>query len=200
MTEQNEQNRRSEQADMISVLSADHRAIADLFAELERVAGSKTEESKRLVRRLIGQMVSHITVEEEYLYPAVRRAIPGGDGLAGHEILEHQRATEIMKRLERMWPSQIDFWPTVHELVAQIRQHERQQELETFPELRRHMSAEDLRELGEKAAHAKRTAPTRPRPDAPYRPPLNRLLAPALGLLDRIRGEFAARRTRRKGG
>jgi hypothetical protein len=185
-----------EQRDMLDVLSADHSAMGDLVAQLERVAGSRGEESRRLVRRLIGEMVSHVTAEEEYLYPAIRRAVPDGDGLAGHEILEHQRAMEIMKRLERLRASQIDFWPTVHELVAQIRQHERQQALETFPAVRQHVSEHDLRELGPKVEHAKRTAPIRPHPGEPYRPPLNRLTAPLLRWIDRIRGATEAHRSR----
>lgn len=181
---------------MLDVLTADHRAIGDLLRQLERVAGSRTEESRRLVRRLIGAMVSHITAEEEFLYPAIRRAVPDGDGLAGHEILEHQRAMEIMRRLERLRASQIDFWPTVHELVAQIRQHERQQALETFPAVRQHVGEEELRALGPKVEHARRTAPVRPHPGGPYRPPLLRLTAPLLRRFDRIRDALLERRSR----
>jgi hypothetical protein len=50
-----------------------------------------------------------------------------------------------------------------------------------------------LRRLGEQIQAAKDRAPTRPHPSAPDRPPLNKLLAPGAGLVDRIRDHLSGR-------
>lgn len=54
-------------------------------------------------------------------------------------------------------------------------------------------SAEQLDELGEKTRRAKKTAPTRPYPSAPDKPPANKLLAPGTGLVDRARDLLSGR-------
>jgi hypothetical protein len=62
-----------------------------------------------------------------------------------------------------------------------------------FPALAGHADPEDLRRLGEQVQAAKDRAPTRPHPSAPDQPPLNKLLAPGAGLVDRIRDYVSGR-------
>ena len=62
-----------------------------------------------------------------------------------------------------------------------------------FPALAGHASPADLHRLGEQVKAAKDKAPTRPHPAAPGRPPLNKLLAPGAGLVDRIRDHLSGR-------
>jgi hypothetical protein len=50
-----------------------------------------------------------------------------------------------------------------------------------------------LAELGDKVQAAKDRAPTRPHPSAPTRPPLNKLIAPGVGLVDRVRDHLSGR-------
>ncbi|MBP5910566.1 hemerythrin domain-containing protein, partial [Streptomyces sp. LBUM 1478] len=61
------------------------------------------------------------------------------------------------------------------------------------PRLRASCSAEALNSLGDKVRTAKKTAPTRPHPAAPDTPPANKLLAPGMGLVDRMRDALSGR-------
>jgi hypothetical protein len=81
--------------------------------------------------------------------------------------------------------------------MAVIRHHVREEETDLFPGLREACSADELRELGAKVETAKKLAPTRRHPAAPDRPPLNTLLAPGAGLVDRLRDALSGRPTSR---
>lgn len=77
--------------------------------------------------------------------------------------------------------------------MREIREHVTDEEQNLFPLLREATKPEELEQLGEKVRSAKKTAPTRPHPAAPDKPPLNKLLAPGAGLVDRIRDAVTGR-------
>ncbi|MEV1175096.1 hemerythrin domain-containing protein [Nonomuraea sp. NPDC049784] len=181
------------QQDVIAVLVTDHREVEEMFGELEHMIGGIAEPAKTLAEKVVIELVRHSIAEEEYLYPAVREHVPGGDKLADQEIAEHAEAERTMKRLEALEPNETDFWPTVELLMSQIRQHVREEENDLFPRLRESCPPEQLTELGGKVQQAKKLAPTRPHPAAPDTPPANKLLAPGAGLVDRIRDFISGR-------
>lgn len=51
--------------------------------------------------------------------------------------------------------------------------------------------ADRLVELGDQVQKAKRMAPTRPHPSAPDTPPLNKVVGPGAGLVDRTRDRLS---------
>ncbi|MEV4115275.1 hemerythrin domain-containing protein [Nonomuraea sp. NPDC049695] len=181
------------QEDVIEVLVTDHREVEQLFGELEQMVGSIGEQAKTLAEKVVIELVRHSIAEEQYLYPAVREHVPGGDKLADQEISEHAEAERTMKRLEGLEPGEREFWPTMELLMSQIRNHVREEENDLFPRLRQACSPEQLTELGGKVEAAKKLAPTRPHPLAPDTPPADKLLAPGTGLVDRIRDAITGR-------
>ncbi|WP_113698972.1 hemerythrin domain-containing protein [Nonomuraea lactucae] len=181
------------QQDVIAVLITDHHEVEEMFSELEQMSGQTSEQAKTLAEQVVIELVRHSVAEEEYLYPAVREHVRGGDKLADQEISEHADAEQTMKRLERLEPGDADFWPTTELLMGQIRDHIREEENDLFPQLREACPPEQLRELGTKVQRAKKLAPTRPHPSAPDTPPANKLLAPGAGLVDRIRDALTGR-------
>ncbi|WP_433443331.1 hemerythrin domain-containing protein [Nonomuraea sp. CA-141351] len=181
------------QQDVIAVLVTDHREVEQMFSKLEHMKGDISEEAKTLAEQVVIELVRHSVAEEEYLYPAVREHVPGGDKTADHEIAEHAEAEETMKRLEGLEPRDADFWPTTDLLIKQIRHHLQEEENDLFPRLREACPPEQLVELGNKVQRAKKLAPTRPHPSAPDTPPANKLLAPGAGLVDRIRDALTGR-------
>ncbi|SDL38693.1 Hemerythrin HHE cation binding domain-containing protein [Nonomuraea maritima] len=183
----------SEQQDVVEVLVTDHREVEGMFGELERMTGRYDEKVKLLAEQVVIELVRHAVAEEAYLYPAVREHVPGGDPLADKELAEHAEAERTMKKLEELQPDDEAFWPTMDRLMAEIRQHVRDEENDLFPRLRQACSEEQLKELGEKIQRAKKTAPTRPHPSAPDEPPANKLLAPGAGLVDRLRDVLTGR-------
>ncbi|MGA5168741.1 MULTISPECIES: hemerythrin domain-containing protein [Streptomyces] len=178
--------------DVITELSNDHEEVEELFATIEELP-SGDGRRKHFADQVTIELVRHSVAEEACLYPAVRQHVPGGDALADKELADHAAAERIMKDLEGCEADDPQFDVLVNRLMAEIRSHVTDEENNLFPRLREACSADVLGELGEKVRQAKRTAPTRPHPSAPDKPPANKLLAPGAGLVDRLRDAMTGR-------
>ncbi len=172
--------------DMISILVHDHREVEQMFVELE--TGQRDPKQRRdLVDKVITELVRHSVAEEEYLYPFTREVLPNGDQIADREIREHAEAEETMKSLEEVDATDSTFDQLLTRLMSDIRAHIEEEEDQLFPQLRAACDESRLIELGNKISQAKKVAPTRPHPSAPDKPPMDKILAPGAGLVDRIR-------------
>lgn len=181
-------------ADVIQILTEDHREVEQIFGQLEKTPESSHDERRRLVDQAIIDLVRHSVAEEEYLYPATRRYVPDGDEIADHELSEHQHAEETMKALEGTDASDPRFNQLLGELIRAIREHVQDEEKDLFPKLRTHTDRDTLADLGQKVSRAKASAPTRPHPSAPSEHPgLLKMLAPGTGLVDRARDAVSGR-------
>jgi len=179
---------------LISVITQDHREVEAVFQELE--SGEGTPEHRRdLADHVIAELVRHSVAEEEYMYPAAREALEGGDELADHELEEHAEAEKLMKQLDGLDPTDPRFDELLGTLMAEIRHHIEEEETDLLPKLEAACSQEQLRDLGEKVVRAKAMAPTHPHPSAPDKPPANKLLAPGAALVDRMRDALTGRET-----
>jgi hemerythrin superfamily protein len=182
------------QRDLIEVLVHDHREVEQMFAELEAGTGD-ADRRRQVANAVIAELVRHSVAEEQYLYPTVRRVLPDGDQLADREIAEHAEAERTMKTLEGLDGDDPEFDRAATTLMGEVRQHIQEEEGDLFPRLRSSCSEEELRELGRKVEMVKRIGPTRPHPSAPDRPPADKLLGPAVGMVDRIRDALSGRAT-----
>jgi iron-sulfur cluster repair protein YtfE (RIC family) len=147
-----------------------------------------------LVDRAIAELVRHMVVEEQYLYPAVRKRVHGGEAVADKEIADHAAAERTMRDLAGVPVHDERFEPLASRLIAEVRHHVQDEEQTLFPLLASSCSPQELAELGRKVQAARRLAPTRPHPGAPDKPPMNMLVAPGVGLVDRIRDSVTGRR------
>src|SRR3954468_21473424 len=180
--------------DVIAVLTHDHREVQGFFAELEKTHdGSDPKLRKDLVDKMTIELVRHSVAEEQFLYPAVRRHVPGGDELADREIREHAQVERTLKELEDMQPTDAPFETSVSRLIEEVNAHITEEEQTLFPRLQSACSADELADLGKKVTAVKKIAPTRPHPDAPDTPPGNMVLDPGIGLIDRVRDALSGR-------
>ncbi|PKW17671.1 hemerythrin domain-containing protein [Saccharopolyspora spinosa] len=150
-----------QQGNVVDVLVADHRHVDEAFRDYEN-GGLSDRQRRDLVDHIITELVRHSVAEEQYLYPAVRQALPDGDQIADHEIHEHAEAEHVMKQLEGMDPAETEFDQLTRKLIEDIRHHVSDEENDLFPRLQQTCSAEQLRELGAQIIMAKDSAPTRP--------------------------------------
>ncbi|BCB75504.1 hypothetical protein GCM10022251_28770 [Phytohabitans flavus] len=164
------------------VLGDEHRLLAALCTALAE-PGLPPRRRRDLADVLAATATRHLSAEAQYLYPAVRSAVPDGAALADREIA------------------------ATRELLAALRTGEGREE-----KLRRHAfatadlldrlaaaaSTEDLVRLGNRIETAEEAAPTRPHPGAPTTAPLNKITDPAIGLLDRLRDAVTGRPTRQE--
>ncbi|GAB3658290.1 hemerythrin domain-containing protein [Streptomyces sparsus] len=177
---------------VIDELVTDHREVEDIFGRIDGLpVGDK--DRKTYVEQATIELVRHSVAEEAYLYPAVREYLPDGDVIADKELKEHATAEQIMKDLEGVEPGDPEFDRLTGKLMEEIRAHVADEEQNLFPRLRAAAGEEKLNELGDQVRRAKSMAPTRPHPSAPDTPPANKLLAPGVGLVDRMRDAVTGR-------
>jgi hemerythrin superfamily protein len=177
--------------DVIEVLTHDHREVEDMFGKLTSVADPG--ERRQIADQITIELVRHSVAEEQYLYPAVRERVPDGDSIADRELADHAEVEHLLKRLEEADSESEDFTALTGQLIRTVNAHVKDEEHALFPALAGHCDPADLRRLGEQVQAAKDKAPTRPHPSAPDQPPLNKLLAPGAGLVDRIRDHLSGR-------
>jgi hemerythrin superfamily protein len=176
---------------LIDEIITDHHDVEDVFKEIEKNEDPETK--RELVEHVITELVRHSVAEEQYLYPAARKAVPDGDKIADHELEEHAKAEKIMAQIEKTETEDADFDRLVGELMKDVRHHIEDEEGDLLPKMRDACGTEDLTELGKKFDNAKKMAPTRPHPSAPDKPPANKILGPGVGLIDRMRDALSGR-------
>jgi hemerythrin superfamily protein len=182
----------AEGENLINVLTKDHREVEAMFTELE-TEGLSADRRAGLRDKVITELVRHSVAEELYLYPTTRTVLPGGDQLADREIEEHAAVERLMKGLEKVEPTDPKFDDLLTRLITDVRGHVGEEETDLFPRLQAACSEQELIELGAKVERAKKLAPTRPHPAAPDTPPLNKVLGPPVGLVDRVRDALSGR-------
>ncbi len=148
-------------------------------------------------------------IEEQALYPTLRRAEESAEDEVLESLEEHHLVKLTLAELDAMSPDDERYPAKVTVLMENVRHHVEEEEQELLPRLRKALSPADLRDLGRSLVALKRVAPTRPHPSSPDTPPGNLLAGPVASVYDRgrdvVRGlaERGARRpaTRRtKGG
>ncbi|MFJ5775413.1 hemerythrin domain-containing protein [Streptomyces sp. NPDC093094] len=177
---------------VIDELVTDHREVEDLFVRIEALP-SGDKRRKLYADQATMELVRHSVAEEAYLYPAVREHLANGGTMADRELEDHAKAERIMKDLEGCAADDPQFDGLIGDLMTEIRMHVADEEQNLFPTLRAACPPEALDDLGEKVRMAKKTAPTRPHPSAPDKPPANKLLAPGMGMIDRMRDALTGR-------
>lgn len=125
----------------------------------------------------------------------MKEYLPNGAEEVEHDIQEHEELDEVMKRLEDVPADDGRFMQVLDELEAHLRHHVSDEEDEQFPKLREHIPAEQLREMGEKVEKAKRTAQTRPHPNARHSQLYHKTVGAGVGMVDRLRDKLTNRKT-----
>lgn len=179
--------------DVLTVLSKDHREAERTFNRLQQDSALSDEDRRQLIDELIIELVQHTVAEEMHVFPATRELVPDGDRIADKEIQDHAEVDRLMKQLEDLPVTDPEFESTLNELITSVREHVKDEERRLFVALRANAAPEELRDLGDKIARAKYLAPTRPHPNAPDTPPLNKVVAPGAGLVDRARDAVVGR-------
>jgi hemerythrin superfamily protein len=179
--------------DVIDTLTADHREMLELLGQIQ--ATRDPGERRDAADTLIAEVMRHAVAEEMFVYPAVQEHVPNGAEEVEHDKREHQEIVELMKRIEGLDAAEPEFMTRVQQLEGRLRHHAHDEESNQFPQLRAHLSGQQLVEMGEKVQSAKRLAPTRPHPSAPHSELFHKIVGPGVGMIDRLRDALTGRHT-----
>jgi len=147
--------------DAIVLLKADHKEVKKVFRDFER-AGEDEKAKGQLVKQMIELLTVHTYLENEVMYPEVRKLLPNleDDVLESYE--EHHVADVLCMELYSMKPSDERFDAKTTVLIENVRHHIEEEEQEWFPKVREGLGRKQLAELGERMAELRKTAPRSP--------------------------------------
>lgn len=170
--------------DAIELLTTDHAEVEQMFRQIESLP--EGDARGQLVTEVVRELSVHAAIEEQVLYPAMRKALPDGETLVQEAIDEHQRVKETLATIEKAGtPTERD--PYLVTLMGNVRHHVDEEETELFPKLRASVTTSELQEMGSKLVGAKKLAPTHPHPHAPNTPPGSIVGGAAAALMDKAR-------------
>jgi len=176
---------------VVDLIGREHRELLELCTEL---TGEGTNAARR---RSIAQVLSaglsrHLSAEEQYLYPAVRSIVPDGYALVDREIAEDRALLEALRLLEAAGDD--NRAARADDVCRRLTRHADAAAAELLPMLLQMAPVEDLIRLGNRVELAEEAAPTRPHPGMPATPPWNKVIDPAVAVVDKMR-DMVSRRT-----
>jgi hemerythrin superfamily protein len=148
--------------DAIVLLKADHNEIKGVFAKFTRAGADATKTKGDLVGRMIELLTVHTYIENEVMYPEVRRLLPEleDDILESYE--EHHVADVLVTELAVLAPDAERFDAKATVLIENVLHHIDEEERDWFPKVRAGLGRKQLAELGEQLLAAKTVAPRSP--------------------------------------
>ena len=173
------------------VVTREHRELLSLCEEL-LADGTDAARRRTLAQVVVAGLSRHLSAEEQYVYPAVRATVPDGYELVNREIAEDRALLEALRLLEAA--AETERPERAADVERRLRRHADAAAGELMLLLVRMASVEELIRLGNRVETAKEAAPTRPHPGTPATPPWNKVVDPAVAIVDKVR-DVVGRRT-----
>jgi hemerythrin superfamily protein len=146
--------------DAITLLKQDHKDVKALFRKFQQDPGEDVK--GRLVRQMIELLTIHTYIENECMYPVVRKLLPDleDDILESYE--EHHVADVLLFELYGMTPDDERFDAKTTVLIESVSHHVQEEETGWFPKVREGLTRTQLQDIGAKMLEMKQSAPTTP--------------------------------------
>jgi len=141
--------------DAVSLLSADHAEVKQMFETYRQLVDENADDEQRgeLARNICSMLTVHAEIEEEIFYPAMRENVDDELTLGEAEV-EHASAKELIEQIEGMDPGDALYDAKVIVLGEYVDHHVQEEENELFPQAEK--AGIDLDELGVALASRKR--------------------------------------------
>jgi hemerythrin-like domain-containing protein len=149
-------------SDAIVLLKDDHKKVKKLFRDFESAGEDDTVRKGQLVKDILELLTVHTYLENECMYPEVRRLLPNleDDVLESYE--EHHVADVLCAELAEMQPDEERFDAKTTVLIESVRHHIEEEENEWFPKVREGLGRKQLQELGARMTELRKDAPRTP--------------------------------------
>ncbi|WP_280251924.1 hemerythrin domain-containing protein [Nocardia abscessus] len=148
--------------DAIVLLREDHKAIRKLFREFEKAGEDAVERKGEVVNKIIEALTVHTYLENECMYPEVRKLVPEleEDILESYE--EHHVADVLVTELAMMKPGDEHFTAKATVLIENVDHHIDEEENDWFPKVREQLGRKQLQDIGARLQELRKKAPTSP--------------------------------------
>src|SRR5579875_330058 len=145
-------------SDAIVLLRQDHKELRKVFRDFQS-AGDDPDRKSELVARMIELLTVHTYIENEVMYPEVRKLLPDVEDDILESYEEHHVADVLATELFAMSPDNERFDAKTTVLIENVTHHIEEEEQEWFPKVRAGLGRKQLAELGERLLEAKKKAP-----------------------------------------
>jgi hemerythrin-like domain-containing protein len=148
--------------DAIVLLKEDHQQVKKLFRDFQAAGENATKTKGRIVAKIIEALTVHTYIENEVMYPEVRKLLPDleDDILESYE--EHHVADVLCLELSMMSAEDEHFDAKTTVLIENVEHHIEEEEQEWFPKVREGLGRNELQELGARMLEVREKAPRRP--------------------------------------
>ncbi|MGI8678715.1 MAG: hemerythrin domain-containing protein [Jatrophihabitans sp.] len=148
--------------DAIVLLKDDHKQIKKTFRDFQAAGKNATQRKAELVARMIELLTVHTYIENEIMYPEVRRLLPEVEDDVLESYEEHHVADVLCMELFAMKADAERFDAKTTVLIENVTHHIDEEESEWFPKVREGLGRTQLAEIGERMIEAKKKAPHTP--------------------------------------
>ena len=129
----------------IEMLTEQHR---EMEAAFKAVMSATPEDRAHLFEQAADTLMSHITVEEQHFYPAVKAKKT--EDILLESLEEHLSLKRVLADLVALAPTDAHFEPKLHVLKEQAEHHHKEEEEHLFPKVKKLLDEEELEALGER--------------------------------------------------
>ena len=182
--------------DALTFLREDHKSVLGMLEVLDGApsgAGAELSGLRTMVTNLVITESQHEAIEEQFFWPAVREALDDGDQLADEAIAQEQDGKKMLQRLEDGEPGDPDYQQALQDFVKAGREHIMYEQDVVWPKFEAAMGTDEREKLGQKLEAAKKIAPTRPHPDTPPDPTVQKTMGTAAAMADHLRDAASGR-------
>jgi hemerythrin superfamily protein len=148
--------------DAIVLLKQDHKEIRKLFREFEQAGENARKRKGQLVGRILEALTVHTYIENECMYPEVRKLLPDLEEDVLESFEEHHVADVLCTELAMMSPDDERFDAKTTVLIENVGHHMDEEEQDWFPKVREGLGRKQLQEIGERMLALKEKAPRKP--------------------------------------
>lgn len=151
-------SREDRKMNAIDLLRKDHETVKGLLDRLSSTTERGVKTRVELLHKIEQELMVHTDIEEEIFYPAYKEAGKKEQAVMTAEAKEEHRTVDslVLPDLLNTDPASVEFSGRVKVLKELLEHHIEEEEKELFPEARRLLGAEQLKELG-KAMEARKT-------------------------------------------
>ena len=139
--------------DALELLKQDHQKVKGLFKQ-----GQETDDKKRqrqIFKEIKSELETHARIEETIFYPAMQEHEELKD-MVLESLEEHKQLKMILRELSRLSANSERFKPKFKVLKDDVEHHaEEEEEGKMFPKIRKLISEDELKQLGEELEAAK---------------------------------------------
>jgi iron-sulfur cluster repair protein YtfE (RIC family) len=131
------------------VLKNNHKAILDLFDRYRRTGRGDHGKRMELFRQIKRSVRTHLSLEEEMLYPAmIRRPSPDAGRRLDGVLREHLFIDDLLTSLSELRPQDRQFDVQLQALRRRVEEHLLLEEDGPYDEIRRALKRSALEKLG----------------------------------------------------